>query len=164
MYKYRFLHLNEKGDVLPIYDQSQTVNGGAGDLVLTFKGLPGSGFEHCEPTMQSLTRGSQYQLSFLPEMTNSQTYKILVKATYKDYEPIIYALEVKYNSNLDGKSRFVDLGTHIFYKKSQVVEGSVNLRGYNFTLNNVVDTVDDNRDDFSLVINDGLHDYIHLND
>lgn len=70
MYKYRFLHLNDNGDVVPIYDQSQTVNGGAGDLVLTFKGLPNSGFEYCEPTMQSLTRGSQYQISFLPEMAS----------------------------------------------------------------------------------------------
>lgn len=51
MYKYRFLYLNDNGDVVPIYDQSQTVNGGAGDLVLTFRGLPGSGFEHCEPTL-----------------------------------------------------------------------------------------------------------------
>jgi len=51
MYKYRFLYLNDNGDVVPIYDQSQTVNGGAGDLVLTFRGLPGSGFGHCEPTL-----------------------------------------------------------------------------------------------------------------
>lgn len=50
MYKYRFLHLNDNGDVVPIYDQGQTSVGGAGDLVLTFKGLPGSGFEFCEPT------------------------------------------------------------------------------------------------------------------
>lgn len=97
-------------------------------------------------------------------MTNSQTYRVLVKASFKDYEPINYSLEVKYNSNLDGKTRFVDLGTHIFYKKSQLPEGSVNLKGYNFTLNNVVDSVDDNRDDYSLVINDGLRDYIRLND
>lgn len=41
-----------------------------------------------------------------------------MKAVYKDFEPINYALEVKYNSNLDGKTRFIDLGTHIFYKKS----------------------------------------------
>jgi hypothetical protein len=44
MYKYRFLYLNDNGEYVPIYDKSQTVNGGAGDLVLTFKGLPDSGF------------------------------------------------------------------------------------------------------------------------
>lgn len=149
---------------MPIYDQGQTVTGGAGDLVLTFKGLPGSGFEYCDPQMQSLTRGSQYQMSFLPEMLNGQTYKIEVKATYKDFDPITYALDVKYNSNLDGKTRFIDLGTHIFYKRSQVPDGSVNLRGYNFTLNNVVDQVDDDIDDYQLIVDDGLHEYIKLND
>lgn len=40
----------------------------------------------------------------------------------------------------------------------------MNLKGYNFTLNNVVDNVDDDRDDYQLVINDGLRDYIRLND
>lgn len=50
MYKYRFLHMNDNGDVVPIYDQGQDSRGGAGDLVLTFRGLPGSGFEYCEPT------------------------------------------------------------------------------------------------------------------
>ena len=78
--------------------------------------------------------------------------------------PLNYELEVKYDSNLGGKIRIIDLGTHIFYKEAQVPEGSVDLRGYNFTLNNVVDSVDDNRDDYSLVISDGLRDYIHLND
>lgn len=71
---------------------------------------------------------------------------------------------MKYNSNLDGKTRFIDLGTHIFTKKSQVPDGSVNLRGYNFTLNNVVDVVDDDIDDYQLVVEDGLHEYIRLND
>lgn len=97
-------------------------------------------------------------------MQNGQTYKIQVSAKYKDFDPIRYALEVKYNSNLDGKTRFIDLGTHIFYKKSQVSEANVNLRGYNFTLNNVVDNIDDDRDDYTLVINDGIKDYITLND
>mgnify|MGYP001204070551 FL=1 len=97
-------------------------------------------------------------------MTNGQTYRIQVKAVYKDFEPINYALEVKYNSNLDGKTRFLDLGTHVFYRKNQVPEGSLNLRGYNFTLNNVVDSIDDDRDDYTLVINDGLNDYIYLNE
>ena len=120
MYKYRFLYLNDKGDVIPIYDSKQTLNAGAGDLLLTFSGIPNSGFAGCEPTGQSLTRGSQYQLSFLPEMANAQTYRIQVRATYKNFDPITYALDVKYNSNLDGKTRYIDLGTHIFYKKEQL--------------------------------------------
>ena len=31
-------------------------------------------------------------------------------------------------------------------------------------MNNVVDSIDDDRDDYTLVINDGLHDYIYLNE
>ena len=54
----------------------------------------------------------------MPEMANGQTYKIQVRASYKDFDPINYALEVKYNSNLDGKTRFHDLGTHIFHRRS----------------------------------------------
>lgn len=81
-------------------------------------------------------------------MDNGQVYQIEVHATFKDFDPINYVLEVKYNSNLDGKTRFVDLGTHIFYKKSQIAADSVNLRGFNFTLNNVIDTVDDDVDTY----------------
>ena len=60
---------------------------------------------------------------------------INMKATYKDYNPINFDLLVKYNPNLDGKTKFVDLGTHIFFK---------NLGGrpkgqYEFLLGNVVD-------------------------
>ena len=51
MYKYRFLYLNDQGDVLPLYDNNQTINAGAYYLDITFKGLPGSGFEHCEPIL-----------------------------------------------------------------------------------------------------------------
>ena len=51
MYKYRFLYLSDNGEYKPLYDSSQTLSGGAGDLVLTFKGLPGSGLEYCEATM-----------------------------------------------------------------------------------------------------------------
>jgi len=43
--------MNDKGDLVPIYDKNQFLSGGAGDLVLTFKGLPDSGFAHCEPTI-----------------------------------------------------------------------------------------------------------------
>ena len=97
-------------------------------------------------------------------MANGQTYKIMVHATYKDFLPINYALEVKYNSNLDDRTRFIDLGTHIFYKASAVANGAVNLKGYNFTLNNVVDVVDDDVDNYNVVVDDGLVPYIHLND
>jgi hypothetical protein len=46
-----------------------------------------------------------------------------------------------------------------------VTAENVNLRGYNFTLNNVVDnTVDDDVDSYQLVVNDGLIDYISLKD
>lgn len=40
----------------------------------------------------------------------------------------------------------------------------MNLRGYNFTLNNVVDVVDDDIDDYQLIVEDGMHEYIKLND
>lgn len=164
MYKYRFLYMNDNGDVTPIYDKTQTIPGGAGDLLLTFKGLPGSGFEYCEPMKQTLTRGSQYQLSFLPEMINGQVYNVHVQATYKDFKPINYVLQVKYNANLDGKTRFVDLGTHIFYRDAALANGAVNFRGYNFTLNNVVDLVDDDVDTYQLTVADGMGEYIRLKD
>lgn len=50
-------------------------------------------------------------------MANGQTYNILVKANYKDYDPVYFNLPVMYNPNLDGKTKFVDLGTHIFLKQ-----------------------------------------------
>lgn len=86
--------------------------------MLTFTGYPGSGFEFCDVTAQSLTRGSQYQTSFLPEMANGADYRVKVHATYKDYVPIDFDLLVRYLPSLDGKTKFVDLGTHIFYKDS----------------------------------------------
>jgi hypothetical protein len=59
-YKYRFLYLSENGDIVPIYDKNQIVPGGGGDLILKFTGYQESGFERCDVTTQSLTRGSQY--------------------------------------------------------------------------------------------------------
>ena len=48
-YKYRFLYMNEQGEMVSLYNpSSSTVIGGAGDLVLTFSGYPGSGFEYCD--------------------------------------------------------------------------------------------------------------------
>ena len=49
-YKYRFLAMQENGDVSPIYNPGQTIPGGGGDLILTFNGFPGSGFEFCDTT------------------------------------------------------------------------------------------------------------------
>jgi len=139
-----------------LYNPSQSIKGGAGDLLLQFSGYPGSGFEYCDATSQSLTRGSQYQISFLPEMANGAEYKVKVHATYKDFIPIDFDLDVRYLPNLDGKTKFVDLGTHIFYK-------DVNARPktpYKFMLADVLDDLeDDDIDSYQLVLNDGLKDY-----
>jgi len=60
-YKYRFLYISDQGDIKPLYNPAQAaVIGGGGDLLLKFSGYPGSGFEFCDITTQSLTRGSQY--------------------------------------------------------------------------------------------------------
>ena len=158
-YKYRFLYVSDHGDVLPLYDRKQTGTAGAGQLLLTFSGHPGSGFEHCEAERQALTYGSQYQASFLPEMGNGAPYKVKVHATYRDFLPLDFDLTVKYLPNLDGKTKFVDLGTHIFYKdphgKPQVP--------YKFILANVLDNeLDDDLDSYRMVLNDGLVDYYQL--
>mmetsp|Transcript_30501 Transcript_30501/g.46751 ORF Transcript_30501/g.46751 Transcript_30501/m.46751 type:complete len:98 (+) Transcript_30501:397-690(+) len=58
--KYRFMYQSDAGDILPIFSKSQTLNAGAGDVLLTFSGYEGSGFAGCENTIQTLTRGSQY--------------------------------------------------------------------------------------------------------
>jgi hypothetical protein len=43
--------MNEQGEMVTLYNpSSSTVIGGAGDLVLTFSGYPGSGFEYCDVT------------------------------------------------------------------------------------------------------------------
>jgi len=43
---------------LPLYNPGQSIAGGGGDIVLKITGYPGSGFEFCDVTTQSLTRGS----------------------------------------------------------------------------------------------------------
>lgn len=50
-----------------------------------------------------MTRGSQYQTSFLPELATGQPYDVMVLATYKDFDPIKFSLKVDYLANLDGK-------------------------------------------------------------
>jgi len=150
-YKYRFLVMDESNNITPLYDKNQIVNGGAGDLMLTFTGHSGSGFEFCDPVYQTLTRGSQYQTSFLPEMKNGQDYKVKVKATYKDYLPLEFVLNVRYLPNLDGKTKFVDLGTHIFYKTSTQRPA----RNFKFMLHGVTDEkVDDDIDTYTFALED----------
>jgi hypothetical protein len=45
-------------------------------------------------------------------------YKVHVEGTFKDFETIKFEALIDYNVNLDGKSKFVDLGSHIFTKNS----------------------------------------------
>lgn len=49
-YKYRFLYQDENGNIHALYDKTQDVPGGGGDLLLKFMGMPNSGFEFCEET------------------------------------------------------------------------------------------------------------------
>jgi hypothetical protein len=78
-------------------------------------------------------------------MQNGENYNIRVRASYKDYLPIDFDLHVKYLPNLDGKTKFVDLGTHIFYKSSDKRPKDK----YQFWLTNVVDTrVSDDQDNY----------------
>jgi hypothetical protein len=159
-YKYRFLTYDSQGNIVPLYDKSQNINGGAGDLMLNFTGAPGSGFEFCDPTTQTLTRGSQYQTSFLPEFASGDDYKVGVRATYKDFLPIDFDLTVRYLPNLDGKTKFVDLGTHVFFHSS-TQRPSTN---YKFMLHGVTDErVSDDQDDYSLNLShDGGKPYFTL--
>jgi len=78
-------------------------------------------------------------------MNKDQLYTVRVEARYKDYLPVNFDLQVKYYPNLDGKMKFVDLGTHVFYKKVDARPQSP----YKFTLANVLDDgVDDDNDDY----------------
>jgi len=140
------------------------VTSGAGDLVLIFSGHPGSGFEQCDITTQSLTRGSQYQTSFLPEMKNGQDYNVKVHASFKDFNPINFDLKVKYNPDLDGHMKFIDLGTHIFYKNSSIA--AFNLNDYKFRLSSVLneEDTDDDQSNYHVIFNDGLSDYFEIGD
>lgn len=152
--------MDDAGNITPLYDKSQTITGGAGDLMLTITGLPGGGFEFCDPTIQTLTRGSQYQTSFLPEMQNGQDYKVKVKATYKDFLPIEFVLKVKYLPNLDGKIKFIDLGTHIFYKNP----AKRPAQNFKFNLVGVTDNkVDDDLESYTFSLSDDKNLYFNLN-
>jgi len=94
-------------------------------------------------------------------MANGADYKVKVRATYKDYNPIDFDLLVRYLPNLNGKTKFVDLGTHIFYKDSTPRPA----KPFKFLLSNVLDDdADDDIDTYNLSLNDGLKDYFSLND
>lgn len=49
--KYRFMYQDTRGDVVSMFDPSHPAGTGAGDVLLTFSGLEGSGFQHCEHTI-----------------------------------------------------------------------------------------------------------------
>jgi hypothetical protein len=116
-------------------------------------GLPDTGFEKCDATQQTLTRGSQYQMSFLPAMQNGQIYQVKVKASYKDYLPLEFILNVKYIPSLDLKSYFVDLGTHVFYKTN----AKRSLTNFKFSMHSVTDNkVSDDLSDFTIALRDGM--------
>jgi len=93
-------------------------------------------------------------------MSNGALYKIKVKATYKDYLPIEWDLEVKYLPNLDGFTKFIDLGTHIFYRNATVRPSTP----YQFTLSNIIDSEDDDLDVYDFKLNDGMVNYYELED
>jgi hypothetical protein len=39
-----------------------------------------------------------------------------IEAKYKEFNPIIFDVGVKYNTNLDGKKKFFEIGSHVFFK------------------------------------------------
>ena len=69
-------------------------------------------------------------------MSNGVIYKVKIHASYKDYQTIDFELDVKYLPNLDGRTKFIDLGTHVFYRNT-TVRPSV---PYNFVMSNVIDS------------------------
>lgn len=93
-------------------------------------------------------------------MRKHDYYKVLAVAKYKDYRPIRFELEVRYLPNLDGRVRFVDIGTHVFYKKNERPQSP-----YVFYLANVMDDgrIED-YDNYQFVLNDGVKDYYMLED
>jgi hypothetical protein len=84
-----------------------------------------------------------------------------IEARYKDFNPIIFEVGVKYMSNLDGKKKFFDIGSHVFFK---------NLKDrpqipYKFELANILnDGIDDDYDNYDFALNDGLENYYEMED
>jgi hypothetical protein len=84
-------------------------------------------------------------------MSNGQVYKVKVRATYKDFLPVEFALDVQYLPNLDGKTKFIDLGTHVFYKSSSARPAT----DFKFKMRGVTDErVDDDVEDYTFALRD----------
>ena len=84
-----------------------------------------------------------------------------MEAKYKDYNPIVFDISVKYLPGLDGKTRFFDIGSHVFFKNLYDRPQSP----YKFELGNVLnDGVEDDYDDYQFQLNDGLTDYYSMED
>jgi hypothetical protein len=94
-------------------------------------------------------------------MANGEDYRIKVHATYKDSKPIEWDLNVNYLPNLDGVTKFIDLGTHIFYNENTTQRPTV---PYKFALSNVIDSQDDDLDVYDLKLNNGMVNYFNLED
>ena len=77
-------------------------------------------------------------------MSNGAIYKVKIHAVYKDFQPINFELDVKYLPNLDGRTKFIDLGTHIFFRNSTQRP----TLPYNFALSNVIYSQDDDIDTY----------------
>lgn len=93
-------------------------------------------------------------------MRRQASYRLQVEAKYKTYKPITFDFLVRYLPNLDGKIRFVDLGTHVFYKGDQRPSTP-----YKFFLTNVMnDGVEDDNDNYDFELNDGTKTYYELTD
>lgn len=93
-------------------------------------------------------------------MRRHDSYKLLAEAKYKDYHPVRFEVDVRYLPNLDGSAKFVDIGTHVFYKKEDRPQSP-----YVFYLANVMDDGrNEDYDNYQFVLNDGVQDYYVLED
>jgi hypothetical protein len=91
-------------------------------------------------------------------MSNGAIYKVKIHAAYKDYLPFEFEIDVKYLPNLDGRTKFIDLGTHIFYRNSTMRSPLP----YNFVMSNVIDSQDDDIDSYQFELKNGLSTYYSL--
>lgn len=71
-------------------------------------------------------------------MRSEVPYDLKVTATYKDFDPLVFDLKVAYTANLDGKSKFVNLGTHVFIKNNENRKEKVDIHMVD-VINNALD-------------------------
>jgi len=91
-------------------------------------------------------------------MKRDVEYRIRVEAKYKDFQPLVFNFKVKYLPSLDGKIRFVDLGTHVFYKTQNRP-----MTPYKFELANVLnDGLEDDSNDFTFTLSNSQSSYYQL--